>query len=362
MPALAVRRESWPLAGVFRISRGARSVAETVLVEIRDRDAAGRGECVPYSRYGETVESVVESVEALRGDIEAGLTREALAGAMGPGAARNAIDCALWDLEAKRAGRRAWETAPGFAAPAPEPVVTAYTLGIDEPGAMREAAARHAARPLLKVKLGGDRITERVAAVRAGAPGARLIVDANEAWTAETLHARLPELAGLGVELIEQPLPAGADAALADIERAVPVAADESCHTRAPICRGSRAATTSSTSSSTRRGGSPRPWPCATRRPPPGSGSWWAACSRRRSRWRPRSSSPGGPASWTSTAPSSSPATASPASTTTPTAGSTRLPPPSGADPRSTLRSGCGRRTARQPKPVPIRRVEHLNP
>ena len=235
MPALAVRRESWPLAGVFRISRGARSVAETVLVEIRDRDAAGRGECVPYSRYGETVESVVESVEALRGAIEAGLTREALAGAMGPGAARNAIDCALWDLEAKRAGRRAWETAPGFAAPAPEPVVTAYTLGIDEPGAMREAAARHAARPLLKVKLGGDRITERVAAVRAGAPGARLIVDANEAWTPESLRARLPELAGLGVELIEQPLPAGADAALADIERAVPVAADESCHTSADL-------------------------------------------------------------------------------------------------------------------------------
>ena len=235
MPALAVRRESWPLAGVFRISRGARSVAETVLVEIRDRDVAGRGECVPYSRYGETVESVVESIEELRGDIEAGLTRKALAGAMGPGAARNAIDCALWDLEAKRTGRRAWETAAGFAAPAPEPVVTAYTLGIDEPGAMREAAARHAARPLLKVKLGGDRITERVAAVRAGAPGARLIVDANEAWTAESLRARLPELAGLGVELVEQPLPAGADAALADIERSVPVAADESCHTSADL-------------------------------------------------------------------------------------------------------------------------------
>ena len=236
MPALAVRRESWPLAGVFRISRGARSVAETVLVEIRDRDAAGRGECVPYSRYGETVESVVESIETLRGDIEAGLTREALAGAMGPGAARNAIDCALWDLEAKRAGRRAWETAPGPPpGHPPGSVVTAYTLGIDEPGAMREAAARHAGRPLLKVKLDGERVTERVAAVRAGAPGARLIVDANEAWTAETLRRRLPELADLGVELVEQPLPAGADAALADIERAVPVAADESCHTRADL-------------------------------------------------------------------------------------------------------------------------------
>ena len=232
MPALTVRRESWPLAGVFRISRGARSVAHTVLVEIRDGDAAGRGECVPYSRYGETVDSVVASIEALRGELEAGLGREALAGAMAPGAARNAVDCALWDLEAKRAGRRAWESA---SEPSPGPVVTAYTLGLDEPDAMREAAARHADRPLLKVKLDGDRVTERVAAVRAGAPDARLIVDANEGWTVETLRHSLSTLAGLGVELVEQPLPAGADAALGDIERAVPVAADESCHTRADL-------------------------------------------------------------------------------------------------------------------------------
>ncbi len=229
---LTVRRESWPLAGVFRISRGARSVVETVLVEIRDDDAVGRGECVPYSRYGETVESVIESIEALRGRLERGLARETLADAMGAGAARNAIDCALWDLEAKRSGRRAWAAS---AAPPPGPVTTAYTLGIDEPGAMREAAARHAARPLLKVKLDGERVAERVAAVRAGAPGARLIVDANEAWTPETLRGRLPELAALGVELVEQPLPADADAALADLERAVPVAADESCHTRADL-------------------------------------------------------------------------------------------------------------------------------
>ena len=234
MPALAVRRESWPLAGVFRISRGARRAAHTVLVELRDGDAAGRGECVPYARYGETVESVVESVEGLRGDLERGMGREALAGAMGPGAARNAVDCALWDLEAKRSGRRAWAAPPGTAPP-PEPVVTAYTLGIDEPDAMREAAARHAARPVLKVKLDGERVAERVAAVRAGAPGARLIVDANEAWSAETLRQSLPELAALGVELVEQPLPAGADAALADLERAIPVAADESCHTRADL-------------------------------------------------------------------------------------------------------------------------------
>ena len=236
MPTLAVRRESWPLAGVFRISRGARRVAHTVLVELRDGDAAGRGECVPYARYGETVESVVESIEGLRGDLERGMGREALAGAMGPGAARNAVDCALWDLEAKRSGRRVWAAATGMRpGTPPAPVVTAYTLGIDEPDAMREAAARHAARPLLKVKLDGERVVERVAAVRAGAPGARIIVDANEAWSAETLRRCLPELAELGVELVEQPLPAGADAALADVERAAPIAADESCHTRADL-------------------------------------------------------------------------------------------------------------------------------
>ena len=232
MLRLAVRRESWPLAEVFRISRGARRVAHTVLVEIRDGDAVGRGECVPYSRYGETVDSVIEAIEGLRRTLEAGLTREGLANRLEPGAARNAVDCALWDLEAKRIGRRAWESDPN---PSPQSVVTAYTLGIDEPDAMNEAAARHAARPLLKVKLDGDRVTERVAAVRAGAPDARLIVDANEGWTTQTLRRSLPELADLGVELVEQPLPAGADKALAEIERAVPVAADESCHTRADL-------------------------------------------------------------------------------------------------------------------------------
>ena len=232
MPTLAVRRESWPLAGVFRISRGARTVAHTVLVEIRDGAVAGRGECVPYARYGETVESVVESIEGLRDDILRGLARDELAGAMPPGAARNALDCALWDLEAKRSGQRAWAARRG---PPPEAVVTAYTLSIDEPEAMREAAARHASRPLLKVKLDDDRVTERVAAVRSGAPAARIIVDANEAWSPETLAGALPELARLGVDLVEQPLPAGDDGALAEVERTVPIAADESCHTRAEL-------------------------------------------------------------------------------------------------------------------------------
>ena len=239
MPAsLTVRRESWPLAGVFRISRGARTTARTVLVELRDGDGAavGRGECVPYPRYGESVDSVVEAVEGLRKDLERGLAREELARALDAGAARNAVDCALWDLDAKRTGRRAWKAAaPGTAAAPPVPVVTAFTLSLDEPEAMRAGAARYAHRPLLKIKLDADRVTERVAAVRAGAPRARLIVDANEAWTADDLHRLLPELASLGVDLIEQPLPAGADEALAGIERAVPVAADESCHTTADL-------------------------------------------------------------------------------------------------------------------------------
>ena len=249
MPAeLTVRRESWPLAGVFRISRGARRTAHTVLVELRDGDgggaAVGRGECVPYPRYGESVDTVVDAIEGLRPALERGLAREELAEALGAGAARNAIDCALWDLEAKRTGRRAWELgAPPPAASAspplprrpPAPLVTAYTLSLDEPEAMRAAAARHAHRPLVKIKLDADRVAERVAAVRAGAPRARLIVDANEAWTADDLGRLLPELARLGVELVEQPLPAGADAALAGIERAVPVAADESCHTTADL-------------------------------------------------------------------------------------------------------------------------------
>ena len=232
MRELAVRRESWPLAGVFRISRGARTVARTVLVELRDDESLGRGECVPYARYGETVDCVVDAIEGMRSEIERNLTRDELADAMPPGAARNAVDCALWDLEAKQSRRRAWERLAGGP---PGSVVTAYTLSIDEPAAMREAAVRHASRPLLKVKLDGDRVTERVAAVRAGAPGARIIVDANEAWTADILDACLPELARLGVDLVEQPLPAGADEALADIERTVPIAADESCHTHDDI-------------------------------------------------------------------------------------------------------------------------------
>ena len=225
---LAARTETWPLKGSFAISRGAKTETRVVVVEVSDGGHAGRGECVPYPRYDETVESVLARIEAARAAVEDGAGRLDLLGLMPAGAARNAIDCALWGLGAKRTGRRVWELA---GLPEPAPLVTAYTLGLDAPAAMAEAARAVAERPLLKLKLAGEGALERVAAVHAAAPAARLIVDAKEAWTAAQLEAYGPELARLGVEMIEQPLPAADDAALAGIDRAVPVCADESCHT-----------------------------------------------------------------------------------------------------------------------------------
>jgi L-alanine-DL-glutamate epimerase-like enolase superfamily enzyme len=183
---------------------------------------------VPYARYGETVESVIEQIES----VDPGGSREALQRALPPGAARNALDCALWDIEAKRAGRPVWARA-GLAAPGPE--LTAYTLSLEAPEAMRAQAALHAHRPLLKIKLGGEGDLARLEAVRAGAPAARIIVDANEGWTAEVYAALAPELLRLGVGMVEQPLPAGEDAALAEMARPLPVCADESCHDRASL-------------------------------------------------------------------------------------------------------------------------------
>jgi L-alanine-DL-glutamate epimerase-like enolase superfamily enzyme len=227
MPRLIVRKESWPIRGSFVISRGAKSVAEVVLAELREGRHRGRGECVPYPRYGESAPQVMARIEGLRRELEAGLSRDELQRALPPGAARNALDCALWDLEAKRAGRRAWEIA---GLPAPAPLVTAFTLSLDSPEAMASAARAQAGRPLLKLKLGADQDLERVRAVRQVAPESRLIVDANEAWTPRTLAELMPEMAALGVALIEQPLAAGDDQALAELERPVPVCADESCH------------------------------------------------------------------------------------------------------------------------------------
>ncbi len=225
---ITVESDVFRLAEAFTISRGSRSEAEVLTVRVEAYGAAGRGECVPYARYGETPASVTAQIEGLGPAV----SRASLARGLPAGAARNAVDCALWDLEAKRTGRRVWDLA-GLAAPGP--VATAFTLSLDTPERMRASAARHAHRPLLKTKLGTPEDMPRLEAVRAGAPRARLIVDANEGWTAEVYADLAPHLLRLGVEVVEQPLPAGEDAMLAEIARPLPVCADESCHDRATL-------------------------------------------------------------------------------------------------------------------------------
>jgi L-alanine-DL-glutamate epimerase-like enolase superfamily enzyme len=231
---LTVAVERFPIAGAFTIARGSRTEAVVVVARITDAEtgAAGQGECVPYARYGESPESVLALIRAQEEAIGAGLTRAELLERVGAGAARNALDCALFDLEAKLGGRPAWEIA---GLPPPEPAVTAYTLSLGTPESMEAAARGAAQRPLLKVKLGGEGDPARIAAVRRGAPESRLIVDANEAWRAETLEANLAACLEAGVGLIEQPLPAGDDAALAGISRPIPICADESLHDRAGL-------------------------------------------------------------------------------------------------------------------------------
>lgn len=232
MLTLETRIETFPLRQRFTISRGSKTETVVVAVELRDGKYKGRGECGPNIRYDETPDSVAAAIAAMAADIAGGLDRESLQAAMPPGAARNAIDCAFWDLEAKRSGRPVWSLA-GLAEP--EPVETAYTLSVDTPAAMAAAARANASRPLLKLKLTGAGDLDRVRAVRAGALGARLIVDANEAWTPEDFGALAAQLAGLGVEMIEQPFPAGDDAALAELDHPVPICADESCRDRASV-------------------------------------------------------------------------------------------------------------------------------
>ena len=231
---LFARVERFPTAGVWTISRGSVTEVEVVVVEARLGGAVGRGECRPYPRYGWTAESVTAEIEAVAHEVSAwtDAARWDLSGLMPADAARNAVDCALWDLRAKRSGRRVWELAN---LPEPRPQITAFTLSLDTPERMRDAAARQAHRPLLKVKLGGEDDMARLEAVRAGAPDSTIIVDANEGWTAELYSEFAPHLKRLGVALVEQPLPAGADEALAGIERPVPVCADESCHDRASL-------------------------------------------------------------------------------------------------------------------------------
>ncbi|MGJ4946675.1 N-acetyl-D-Glu racemase DgcA [Bradyrhizobium sp. HKCCYLS1011] len=231
-PNLIGNIEQWPIAGSFTISRGAKTEAVVVVAEVRRDGLVGRGECVPYPRYGETPEAALAALRAMQEAVADGLDRMALQAAMPPGAARNALDCALLDLEAKRSGRRIWDL---LGRRAPEPCVTAYTISLGSPPVMADAASRAAHRPLLKVKLGGDGDGERIRAVRKAAPQSQLIVDANEAWTESNLEKNLAACAAAGVTLVEQPLPAGNDQALARIDRPLMVCADESVHDRTSL-------------------------------------------------------------------------------------------------------------------------------
>ena len=234
--ALTVRPEHWPIAGSFNISRGARTESVVVVAELTDGKTRGRGECLPYARYAESVASVTAAINAMRPALAAGLDRRALQQAMPPGAARNALDCAFWDLEAKRSRRPVHELA-GLAAP--QPLTTAYTISLGPPADMAKAAAKVASRALLKIKLGGNSDhggdPARIVAVRAAAPRATLIVDANEAWDERNLVSNLAACAQTGVQLVEQPLPYGRDQALLRVQRPLPVCADESAHDRASL-------------------------------------------------------------------------------------------------------------------------------
>jgi len=224
-----VRIERWPIAGSFTISRGGKTEAVTVMAEVSLASHTGRGECAPYPRYGETAEATQNALLAMQEAVARGLDRRALQAAMPPGAARNALDCALIDLTAKSCGKRIWDL---LGRAAPQPCVTAYTISLASPEAMAAAAAKAAHRPLLKIKLGGDGNDERIAAVRRAAPNSELIVDANEAWTAANLEQNLQTCTAAGVTLVEQPLPAGQDEMLARIKRPLAVCANESVHDR----------------------------------------------------------------------------------------------------------------------------------
>jgi L-alanine-DL-glutamate epimerase-like enolase superfamily enzyme len=232
MRVLEAQVERWPIAGAFVIARGSKTEAVTVTVRIVEDGAAGRGECTPYPRYGETPESVLAEIEAARGFIEDGGGLDELQHRAPPGAARNALDCALWDLQAKRSGRRAYGIAGRGRL---DPVKTAFTLSLAAPEAMAEQARANARRPLLKLKIGGPDDLGRVEAVRAAAPRSRLIVDANEGLSFEDLKRLAPDFARLGVMLIEQPLKAGEDEALEGYRSPILLCADESLHTRAEL-------------------------------------------------------------------------------------------------------------------------------
>jgi L-alanine-DL-glutamate epimerase-like enolase superfamily enzyme len=231
---LTIRHDRYPLVAPFRISRGTRLAADVVTAELRQGGHLGRGESVPYARYGESVASVLDEMEALREELCAGMGRDELQARLRPGAARNAIDAALWDLESRLTGVPVWAQ---LARPPRAPIVTALTVSLDTPEAMEQAASRMAGARLIKIKVDADDPASRIEAVRRAAPAARLIVDPNESWTFDILHDTLPALERTGVGLIEQPLPAVGDAELAGFSSRIPICADEACHTCADLPR-----------------------------------------------------------------------------------------------------------------------------
>ena len=224
---LSVAEERFPIAGTFTISRGSKTEAEVITCTITDGSRSGRGECVPYKRYGESLDSVRAQIVAVSEAISSGLGREELLTVMTAGAARNAVDCALWDLEAKLSGR---PVSRSVCPVPPRELETAFTLSLGEPDAMAAQARANAARPLLKVKIGGGNDIPRIRAVAEAAPRSRIILDANEGWTDGDIEANLAIAARLGIALIEQPLPAGKDEILRHIVHTVPICADESVH------------------------------------------------------------------------------------------------------------------------------------
>ncbi len=231
---IEAKLEQFPIRGAFVISRERRTLQNVVRVSMADGDFHAQAECVPYKRYGETVEGVIDAIMAMQPALEGGLTRDGLQSAMPAGAARNAVDCLLWDMEAKKACIRAWDLA---GLPAPRAVTTMQTISLGTSDEMQQAANRLQDWPVLKIKLGGDGDDARILAVRAGAPNARLVADANEAWTAHNYAANVAACVKAAVEMIEQPFPADADTVLDTLPRPVPICADESLHDRHDLDR-----------------------------------------------------------------------------------------------------------------------------
>src|SRR6266403_2135550 len=230
---LRVNEQSWPLDKPFRIARGTSTEARVIVVTVSNGQQTGRGEAVPISRYGQNIASTVALLEQI--SARDAFDRQEIQKLLPAGAARNALDCALWDLEAKMSGKRAWELAK---IPFVHEVETSFTISLDTPAAMAAAAKANATAPILKLKLGGDDLDlARVEAARGAAPVARLLIDANESWTPDHYCNVVPSLRQFGIELIEQPFPADADKVLETLDRPIPVCADESCHTTADLSR-----------------------------------------------------------------------------------------------------------------------------